>query len=65
MKTQFLKNCFGISHERLVLFVAFVWMRELEEFDFLKLVLAKNAARAGYSLRPLMSWLRRAGDVPE
>ena len=27
--------------------------------------LAANAARAGYDLRPLMSWLRQAGAAPE
>ena len=27
--------------------------------------LSQNAARAGYNIRPLMSWLRQAGAAPE
>src|SRR6266481_4945640 len=45
VQTQFLENGFRVSCERLVFFVTFFRMRELEELDFLELVLAENAAR--------------------
>src|SRR4029077_12555413 len=34
-----------MSYQRFVLFVAFLWVGELEEFDLLKLMLAEDAAR--------------------
>src|SRR5882724_8422331 len=45
VQPKFLENGLRVSCERLVLFVTFSRMRELEELDFLELVLAENAAR--------------------
>src|SRR5712691_1553684 len=44
VQPQFLKYGFRISCKRLVLFVAFLGMSELEKLDFLKLMLAEDAA---------------------
>src|SRR6266851_8153990 len=44
VQSQFLKYGFRISCKRLVLFVAFLRMSELEKLDFLELMLAEDAA---------------------
>src|SRR6266851_9049206 len=44
VQSQFLKYGFRVSCKRLVLFVAFLRMSELEKLDFLELMLAEDAA---------------------
>jgi uncharacterized protein (TIGR01244 family) len=44
---------------------AYLWALARAREGAVPEALAANAARAGYSLRPLMGWLRRAGAAPE
>src|SRR6202008_4880936 len=44
MQTQLLQNAFRVAHQRFMLLVAFLRMRELEQFHFLKLVLPEDPA---------------------
>ena len=45
VQAKFLKNCFGIANESLVLLVTFFRMGKFEKLNFLELMLAENAAR--------------------
>ncbi len=45
MQAQLLQNSFSVPHQRFVLLVTLLWMRELEHLHFLKLVLPQDAAR--------------------
>ena len=45
MQAELLQNRFRIGYQGFVLLVAFIGMREFEEFHFLKLVLAQDAPR--------------------
>ena len=42
VQTKFLQNSFRVANQRFVLLIAFFGMSELEEFDFLELMLAQN-----------------------
>ena len=64
VQAQFVKNSFGIFGQSFVLFVALLRVRKLEELDFLKLMLAENAAGVfpgGSGLRAKAS--RPCGDI--
>src|SRR5208283_528205 len=45
VQSKLLQDCLGVAHQGFVFVVALVRMRELEEFHFLKLVLAQDAPR--------------------
>ena len=44
---------------------AYLWALARAREGAVPEALEQNAGRAGYNLRPLMSWLRRAGAAPE
>jgi len=44
---------------------AYLWALARAREGAVPEALAANAARAGYNLRPLMSWLQKAGAAPE
>ncbi len=44
---------------------AYLWALARAREGAVPEALAQNAARAGYNLRPLMTWLRQAGAAPE